>query len=130
MSSGKVKTLIAILGGLIGFAGIYINFRDQEEDKPNLILEIERIELGSPLMNRNFLDDLTEIEELYGAVTADRIHDLMKEIKQIDFRAKDNHESLKIFGVSLQSTIKFFGSEFKPWTVSDISLRKRGNQMA
>lgn len=123
MSPGKVKTLIAILGALIGFAGIYINLIDQGEDKPNLILEIERIELGSSLMDRNFLDDLTEIEELYGAVTADKIHDLMKEIKQIDFRAKDNQESLKNFSASLQSTIKFFVSEFKPWTINDIEYK-------
>jgi len=122
MSPGKVKTLVAILGAIIGIAGISINLIDQGEDKPNLILEIERIELGSSLMERNFLDDLTEIEELYGAVTADKIHDLMKEIKRIDFRAKDNHESLVRFSTSLQSTVKFFSTEFEPWTQNDIKF--------
>ncbi len=123
MSSGRVKTLIAILGAFIGFAGIYINFVDQDDDKPNLILEIERIELGSSIMNRNFLDDLTEIEELYGAVTADKIHDLMKEITKIDFRAKDNQASLQVFSASLQTTVKFFSSEFEPWTINDIEYK-------
>jgi len=123
MSQGKIKTLIAIFGVLIGGIGIYINFAEGRDERPNLILEIEELKLTSAALERNFLDDLTRIEELYGAVTADKVHFLMDEIKIIDFSRSDNQDQLKEFSTHLQSTIKFFNSEFKNWTADEIQYK-------
>ncbi len=123
MSSGTIKTLVAIFGTLIGVIGIYVNFIDRGDEQPNLVLEIQRLELIPTTLQGNYLDDLTRIEELYGAVTADKIHDLVNQVRQIDFTDINNTKQLISFNTQLQGTIKFFLKESKPRKINDIQYR-------
>lgn len=76
--STTITTIVALFGGVYGF-------RSCQSSQPNLIVEVDSVQLKCSLKTSEIYNDLVKIEEQHGIVTADKINQIKDLARKTDY---------------------------------------------
>ncbi len=117
------KTALAIVGACVGIAGAVLALLQYRSEQPNAHVTLSAASLVTPGLDvQRIPEELAEIEEEFGDVTAKYIMDLRDEALLLEDEADGFDDRLERFNAELQSVIKHFDVKHTGWTADDIQF--------
>lgn len=114
----EVTSILAVVASLFG---LFVGYKKLIEERPNLIVQIERVSLNGYVHPDTIIYNLEEIEQLYGLTTGDKILQMKEKIKKLNRDFLDSTAVVSIIS-SLYDNIRFFQMPPpKPWSFNEIA---------
>ena len=106
-----ITTLVASLGGVYGL-------RSCQSSQPNVIVEVDSVQLKCSLKPIEIFNDLVKIEEQHGIVTADKINEIKELARETDYY---DHRQVDLLLTKVYFKIDSFQRKIKKnWDTTEI----------
>lgn len=117
--AGALTTIITIAGGIYGF-------QSYREGLPSVIVEADSLSLRASVDLKEVYNDLVEIENKYGRVTADKVNDMKKLAAHLTYY---EHDSIEALLAMVYQNIDNFQTYIAEWNAAQVFYLPDGKVM-